>query len=328
MGVRRNGARLSGAGLSGRSVLVTGASGFVAGALLAELERGGARVRAALRSDRPLPVERAVVGDIGPDTDWAAALAGVEVVIHLAAHVHQMHGGDAAAYHRVNAAGTERLARQAAAAGVRRLVFLSSIKVNGEATQGRPFTEADPPAPVDPYGESKLAAERALARVAGETGLEVVVVRPPLVYGSGVRANFRALMRAVWRGIPLPLGRVDNRRSLIFRGNLASALGFLAGNADAAGRTFLASDGMDVSTPQLLRGVGQALGRPARLLPVPVPLLRAAARVTSRGDQLSRLIGSLQVDSGALRSLGWRPPFTLEQGLAETARDFPRSHER
>lgn len=310
--------------MSATPVAVTGASGFVGREVLATLAARGLAARAVLRrgvaaAALPDPV---VVGEIGPRTEWAAALAGTRAVIHLAARVHVMDDvGKHDAYHRVNAAGTERLAREAARAGVRRLVFVSSIKVNGEATADAPFRESDPPAPADAYGASKAAAEAGLRRVAAETGLEVVIVRPPLVYGAGVRANFRALMEAVRRGVPLPLGRVRNRRSLVYVGNLADALVTALEHPAAAGETFLVSDGEAVSTPDLVRAIGRAVGRQARLLPVPVALLRAAGTLTGRGAAVERLTGSLVVDSSRIRSrLGWAPPFALEAGLAAAAR--------
>lgn len=308
-------------------VLVTGATGFVGRPLVAALLAAGRRVRIAVRRPMVPPeagVEVAAVGDIGPDTDWQAALAGVDVVIHLAARVHQGGRDDAPAHQRTNALGSRGLAEAAAAAGVRRFVFLSSTKVMGDVSPAhRPWRETDPPRPTDAYGQSKWQAEQALHEVASRSTMVVVTLRPPLVYGSGVKANFRALMKAVMRGLPLPLGAIDNRRSLVFVGNLVDAILRCVDDPRAAGQTFFVCDGEDVSTPALIRAVAQALGRPARLVPVPPALLVLGARLLGRGAQASRLCGSLAVDGTHLRTtLGWLPPYTMREGLAETARTY------
>jgi nucleoside-diphosphate-sugar epimerase len=265
------------------------------------------------------------IGEIGPDTDWRTALSGVDVVAHLAARVHVMHEGSAdplAAFRRVNVEGTVQLARCAAAAGVRRLVFLSSVKVNGESS-ARPFTEADAPAPADAYGTSKWEAELALAALARDGAFEVVTLRPPLVYGPGVRANFLRLMQAVVLGIPLPLGAIDNRRSLVYLGNLVDAIVACLAHPDVADRTWLVSDGEDLSTPVLVRRLASALAVRPRLLPVPPAMLRVLGALIGKRAAVERLTGSLQVDSTALRhAAGWSPPFTVDQGLADTARWF------
>ena len=317
--------------------LVTGANGFVGKPLCAELLRQGHAVCAAVRAvGAPIEnIEMAVVGSISGMTDWAAALHGVEVVIHLAACVHVMREDAAdplAEFRRVNAAGTEHLARQAARAGVKRLVCVSSVKVNGESTLspspspasggGEPlcFTELDVPAPQDAYGLSKWEAEQALHRVAQETGLEVVIVRPPLVYGAGVKGNFAQMLKALAKGIPLPLASVRNLRSLIHVGNLVDALILCATHSAAAGQTYLVSDGEDVSTPDLLRGLGKAMGKPARLFSCPPTILKFAGRLIGKAGQVERLLGSLQVDSGKIRrELGWVPPFSMEEELRATA---------
>jgi nucleoside-diphosphate-sugar epimerase len=305
------------------TVLVTGASGFVGTALCAALEAAGRPFRRAVRS--AAPASAVAVGDIGPATDWRAALEGVRCVVHLAARTHVL--ADAAAdplaeYRRANVDATLRLARQAAAAGVRRLVFMSSIKVNGESSR-RPYTEADPPRPEDAYGISKWETEQALAALAAASGLEVVVLRPPLVYGPGVKGNFLRLMRLVARGTPLPLASIDNRRSLIHVGNLADAVVAAIDAPGAAGRTYLAADGEDVSTPGLIRAIAEALGTRARLLPCPGTLLGLGAALAGRRAEAERLTGSLQVDATRLRrELGWHPRVTLAEGLAETARWF------
>jgi nucleoside-diphosphate-sugar epimerase len=277
-----------------------------------------------VRAHAPGAGDSIAVGDIGPTTDWRAALQGVQCVVHLAARTHVLHESAAdplAEYRRANVEATERLARQAAAAGVRRLVFMSSIKVNGEATHGRPYTETDPPRPEDAYGTSKWETERALARVATESGLEVVVLRPPLVYGPGVKGNFLRLMRLVASGTPLPFASIANRRSLVYVGNLADAVVAAADVPGAAGRTYLVADGEGVSTPDLVRAIATALGARARLLPCPPALLELGAALAGRRAEIARLTGSLQVDaSAAARELGWRPRVDLERGLAATAR--------
>ena len=304
------------------SILVTGANGFVGRVLCDALAASGRTVRKAVRAVAG-DATTTTVGEIGPATDWRASLTGVSAVVHLAARTHVLHEtapDPLAACLHVNAQGTERLARSAAACGIRRLVFLSSVKVNGERTRERPYTEDDLPRPEDAYATSKRDAEQALARVAAETGLETVVLRPPLVYGPGVKANFLRLMHLVARGAPLPLGAIVNRRSLIYAGNLAHAIVTALDSPPAAGRTYLVSDGEDVSTPALVRMLAQALGVKPRLLPVPLAALDVAAALAGRRAELARLTGSLQVDSSRIRSeLAWRPPFTLAQGLELTA---------
>jgi UDP-N-acetyl-alpha-D-quinovosamine dehydrogenase len=305
-------------------VLVTGASGFVGRALCDTLAASGRRVRRAVRRLDSAPAGAVAVGDIGPDTDWSAALEGVDCVVHLAARTHVLRetAPDAlAAYRRTNVAGTERLARAAAARGVRRLVYLSSVKVNGERTGERPYREEDVPRPEDAYGVSKAEAERALAGIAAETSLPITVLRPPLVYGPGVKGNFLRLMRLVARGAPLPLGAIDNRRSFIYLGNLVDATVQALDAPRAAGKTYLAADGEDLSTPGLVRALASALGVKPRLVPFPLLPLRIAAALAGRGADFARLAGSLQVDNARIRrELDWRPRYTPAQGLAETAR--------
>ena len=308
-------------------VLVTGATGFVGGAVVSALTERGHIVRACLRG----PVvcgaqEQAIIGDIGPETEWQDALAGIDAVVHLAARVHVMHEtvvDPLSAFRRVNVEGTRALAEAAAKAGVKRLVFLSSIKVNGEATGPRAFDAKDPIAPKDPYGVSKAEAESALHEIAARTSMEVVIMRPPLVYGPGVRANFLRMMTWLDRGVPLPFGAVDNRRSLVFLGNLADALVSCVEHPEAANQTFLVSDSEDLSTSSLLRRLGQAMGRPARLFFMPPSLMKSTAGLIGMSAQADRLLGSLQVDSQHLRkTLGWQPPFTVDQALEQTARWF------
>lgn len=309
-----------------QTILVTGASGFVGQAVCAELRRRGFQVRAVLRKPQAgFPEhEQAIVSALDGHTDWSAALSGVDAVIHLAARVHVMHDDAAdplAEFRRVNTAGTVHLARSAAAAGVRRLVYVSSIKVNGEETAGdRRYSEQDVPAPQDPYGLSKWEAEQALHQVADETGLEVSIVRPPLVYGPGVKGNFIQMMRIVARGWPLPLASVDNQRDLLYVGNLADALIVCTTHPQAAGQTYLLRDGEPVSTAELLRRLAAAQGVAARLLSFSPSLLRLAGKLTGRSAQVERLTGSLQVDDAKIRSeLDWRPPYSMQQGLQATA---------
>jgi nucleoside-diphosphate-sugar epimerase len=261
-----------------------------------------------------------MTGDLNTSTDWSAALEGVEVVVHSAARAHVMQETVAdplTAYRAVNVDGTLNLARQAAVSGIKRFVFISSIKVNGESTSpGRAFTESDAPNPQDAYGQSKHEAEKGLRQLSADTGMEVVIIRPPLVYGPGVKANFAALMRAVQRGWPLPLGAVNNQRSLVALDNLVDFIVTCITHPKAANQTFLVSDGQDLSTTELVRGMVQAAGVSLRLLPVPVWALQAGALLLGKGDVVQRLCGNLQVDiSKARRVLGWAPPISVEEGL-------------
>jgi UDP-glucose 4-epimerase len=318
--------------------LVTGADGFVGKAVCRRLLAADYALRAglwnaelwpALQAAVPGVSEFAVIGDLGENPNLPAALEDVSVVVHLAARVHVMHdkaGDPLHEFRRVNVGGTAALARAAAAQGLRRLVFVSTAKVNGESTPGRPFAEGDPPAPQDPYAVSKWEAEEALRSVAEKTGLEVVIVRPPLVYGPGVRANFLSLMRLVGRGIPLPLPDTKNRRSLIGVENLADCLVRCVSHPGAANETFMVSDGEDVSTRELIARLARALGRSARFLPVPEFAVRLAARLVGKEAAVDRLLGSLVIDSGkARRTLEWKPPVTLDSGLAATARWYLES---
>jgi nucleoside-diphosphate-sugar epimerase len=308
-------------------ILITGANGFVGRSLCSAFLREGHLVRGAIRQSVsdvfPYGVEYVQVGEINETTDWSAALAGIDVLVHLAARVHVMH--DTAAdplteFQRVNTAGTEHLAISAAANGVKRLVYVSSIKVNGEETQGEgKFSELDVPSPQDPYGISKWKAELVLHRVASETGLEVVIVRPPLVYGPGVKGNFASMLKVLsWR-IPIPLASVANHRDLVYVENLSDALVVCATHPAAVEQTYLISDGEAISTPDLLRQLASAMGYKIYLLPFPLSWLRALAKIFGKSDQAGRLLGSLQVDSGKIRSqLDWRPPYTIAQGLHKT----------
>jgi len=308
-------------------ILVTGASGFVGRALVAQLERvESLSVRAAVRrvpTDGPHGADTVQVGDLGAATDWRAALRDCDVVVHAAARVHAMQetaSDPLALYRAVNLDGTLALAQQAADAGARRFVFLSTIKVNGEATQpGRPFRWDDVPAPRDPYGISKAEAEDALRTFAVRSGLEVVIIRPVLVYGPGVKANFRTMLRWVQRGVPLPLARAANRRSLVALENLTDLIRCSVTHPAAADRTFLVSDGEDLSTADLLRRSARAMGRSARLVSLPTSVLHTAARLVGRGALADRLLGTLQVDiADTRRRLGWAPVISVDEALRRT----------
>lgn len=279
-----------------QSCLVTGATGFVGAELCRKLHQSGIFVKAAYRPhgsvpNFPLGVTPVAIGSIGPESQFAGVLDKVDTVLHLAARVHVMKDTDKdplAAFRNLNTLGTETLARQAAAAGVRRFVYVSSIKVNGERTPtGIAFTEFDLHLPRDPYGISKSEAEQALHRVAGETGMEIVIVRPPLVYGQGVKGNFAKMLQALHQGLPLPLGTIDNLRSLVYVENLVDALVLCANHPAAANNTYLVSDGEDVSTPELLRKLAEALDTSVRLFPMPRSFLRLGGRYLERQRQWS-----------------------------------------
>lgn len=313
-------------------ILVTGASGFVGSAVTRTLARTRAgEVLAAVRrtgdeSHSDIPVRK--MPDLLPDSNWASTLRDVDEVIHTAARAHVMldtTNDPLAAFRAVNTVGTLNLARQAARKGVRRFIFISSVKVNGEATFGRAFHFDDAPGPLDPYGISKMEAEQGLREIATETGMAVTIIRPTLVYGPGVKANFRALMRWIHRGVPLPLGAIHNQRSMIALDNLVDLVVNCVGNPAAANQTFLASDGEDMSTTELVQRLARALRAPVRLVPVPAAVLKFAALLVGRRDLAQRLCGSLQVDISRTRDvLHWSPPFGVDQGLATTAESFLR----
>lgn len=312
-------------------VLVTGANGFIGSSLVERLAVQGYSVVAAVRkqhdsSFRANGVKVVAVGNVDAHTDWQPALANVKVVVHLAARAHILSETEADAlsvYRAVNRDGTLHMARMAARAGVRRFVFVSSIGVNGNQTDALAFSDQDPPAPHNDYALSKWEAEQGLHTISAETGMEVVILRPPLVYGPGVKANFLRLMQLVERGWPLPLGAVHNRRSLIYLGNLISAIAVCLEHPAAAGKTFLVSDGEDVSTPDLIRLIAGEMGRPARLLPVPAPLIRLFAVAVGKRAEADRLLGSLVIDGSKLMDeCGWRPPYSLHEGIRETVRVY------
>jgi UDP-glucose 4-epimerase len=288
------------------------------------------RIVAAVRSSCQLPegVEVATVNVIDDETNWTDALDGGDgVVIHLAARVHVMQDvavDPLAEFRMINVEGTLNLARQAAEAGVRRFIYLSTIKVNGEQTlPGHPFTERDLPAPLDPYGISKYEAEQGLRKLAQHTKMEVVIIRPPLVYGPGVKANFLNMMRWLHKGLPLPFATINNRRSLVALDNLIDLIVVCLKHPEAANQTFLVSDGEDLSTTGLLHRMAHALGRPPRLLPIPTSLLKVVAAILGRRDMAQRLCGSLQVDISKTKTLlGWSPPISVDEGLRRTAHVF------
>lgn len=307
-----------------RNVLVTGASGFVGRAVCEHLVRRGHTVSGAARDPEAVSplVRPRRIGNIGPDTDWVDALFNIDAVVHLAARVHVMHETSENAitsYRTVNTEGTLHLAEAAAAAGVKRFVFISTIKVNGERTHRRPFTEMDPPMPEDPYAVSKWEAEQALWQVARAFGMEVVVLRPPLVYGPGVKGNFRSLLDLLDYRLPLPFGMIHNRRSLIYVETLASAITVCLEHPLAAGETFLVKDSENLSTASLIRHIDRAAGRRSRLLPVPVFLLRLFGLLIGKGKAIARLTDSLAIDDTYIReTLDWHPGAAAGLGLEET----------
>jgi nucleoside-diphosphate-sugar epimerase len=311
------------------SLLISGASGFVGravceGALSLGMKVRGSHRSAGSRSLVPIGVEKIQIASVNADTDWSNSLIGVDVVIHLAGRVHITKDtvkDHLATYREVNTAGTSRLARMAVSAGVRRLVYVSTIKVNGEQTPTAPFTEADAPRPQDAYAISKRESEQALHQISAESGIEIVILRPPLVYGEGVGANFRRLLNLVRKSIPLPLASVSNRRSLIYVRNLADAVLTSATHPRAIGQTFLVSDGEDISTPELIRRIAEAMELPSRMFRCPPSLLNAVASIAGKSAEVARLLGSLAMDSTRFRSeTGWTPPYSLLQGLRETVR--------
>jgi len=328
-------------------VLVTGATGFIGQALSLSCIKRGFQIQRAIRVNPEQFSNKKIkksgktgdfvcVGSIGSHTDWSNVLQDIDAVIHLAARVHKINDdavNPLVAFREVNTTGTEHLARESAKIGVRRFVYLSTVKVNGEETglgieksgmrekkRQESFSESDIPNPQDPYAVSKWEAEQVLHKISKETGMEVVIIRPPLVYGPGVKANFLTMMRWLHRGVPLPLGSINNKRSLVSLGNLVDLITTCIDHPAAANQTFLAGDGEDLSTTELLRRLGKALGKPARLLPVPEWLLKIGLNAVGKGDIAQRLCGSLQVDISKARNvLGWEPPVSVDEGLKRTA---------
>jgi nucleoside-diphosphate-sugar epimerase len=306
-------------------ILVTGADGFVGRQLCRTLSQKGFWVRGAIRQTAIAPAEAGQyvpVGDIGPETDWTEALRGIDLVVHLAgrAHIRRDCASNSMAEHeRTNTLGTMRLAQMAAAAKIKRFIFLSSVKVNGEETHDRPFGETDRPAPLGAYAVSKWRAEEGLLQLSRQGSLPVVIIRPPLVYGPGVRANFLQLIRWVDSGLPVPLGKIKNRRSLVGLRNLMDFIIISLHNPAAAGEIFLVSDDEDLSTPELMQRIGVFLGKSVRLMPIPYQFLSILARILGKKDPLDKLCHSLQVNVGkAHKVLDWHPPFSVNEGLEQT----------
>jgi len=308
-------------------VLLTGANGFVAKALAGPLIESGFEVRGSLHSaagdsDK---ISCYVVGDINAETMWREALLGVDVVVHLAARVHVMRETAAdplAAFRDVNVKGTENLALQCAAQGVKRLIFLSTVKVNGERTESF-FSAENPANPQDPYAQSKWEAEQALRKIGAETGLEIVIIRPPLVYGPGVKGNFLRLLAWVYSGFPIPLASVNNARSMVGVDNLCDFIKTCIEHPKAKDETFLVADSHDLSTPALIRLMAGSMRRPVWLLPVPVAWLLRLGALCGRKAEVERLCGSLAVNTRKAHvTLGWRPPFSVEAGVGKTVAWF------
>ncbi|MBM9513716.1 UDP-glucose 4-epimerase family protein [Desulfogranum marinum] len=314
-----------------KQILVTGATGFIGRGLCEKLHNSHCKVRAAVRTEKstklPGSLDQSIVGDIGPSTNWEKALLHVDCIVHLAACIDVVPGvsGDPLSRFRsVNVDGTIHLARQAVRANVKRFIYISSIKVNGEISQtGVPFTPDDEPAPSTPYAVSKFEAERALLQFSAESGLEIVIIRSPLVYGPGVQGNFLRLMHWMAKGMPLPLGAIRNRRSLVALDNLLDLIVTCTDHPAAADQTFLVSDGEDLSTTELLQQVSLALGRNDRLIPMPAKVLAMFAAMFGRQSTVQRLCGSLQVDITKTKSiLDWSPPNTVGESLRLTAQDY------
>lgn len=313
-------------------VLVTGANGFVGRRVCSLLQKEGHAVRGAVRYydsrsvDRSDPVAGDIVpiGDIDGYTDWSGALDGIDIVVHLAARVHviqEISKNPLESFRSVNVHGTERLARMAIERGVKRFVYISSISVHGNATVARAYLEEDEAQPISPYAVSKWEGELALRKIEKESDLELVIVRPPLVYGEGVGGNFLRMMQWAQKGLPLPLKSIRNKRSFIGIENLADLIACCVSHPEAAGETFLAADGEDLSTPDLIGRVAKLMGRSARLFPLPVDVIRALGRLAGQGDIVDRLCSSLRVDATKARSvLKWQPQTSLDVGLDRTVR--------
>jgi nucleoside-diphosphate-sugar epimerase len=311
------------------NVLVTGATGFIGRSLIQKLTEDNRYSPVAAVRDKSLKSPLAVKSVLGCDllsyNNWGEALLGVEVVLHTAARVHILNEtitDPLKEFRKVNTIGTLNLARQAADSGVRRFIFISSIGVNGNQSL-RPFSENDVPNPVEPYAISKLEAESGLRQLAEQTDMEIVIIRPPLVYGPKAPGNFNRLINIISKGIPLPLGATHNQRSLIALDNLVDLIVTCINHPAAANQTFLVSDGHDLSTTKLAKLLGDALGTPARLLPVPLSWLEMGAKLIGKPELAQRLCGSLQVDASKVRNLlGWQPPISVEEGLRRATREF------
>lgn len=317
-----------------KKILVTGANGFIGQALCERLLADGFLVQGGVRelsggTNLPQGMEVVQIGSIGPNTDWKDFLTEINIIIHLAARVHILQDTDIdplLAFRKVNLQGTERLAQQAAQAGVKRFVFMSTIGVNGNTSGSNAFSESDEPMPHNAYSISKLDAETRLREISAETGMEIVIIRSPLVYGPGNPGNFLSLLRVIAKRIPLPLASVSNRKSFTYVKNLADALVCCSLLSKAAGQVYIVSDGEDVSTPELIRGVAAALSQHSILFPFPPPLLRLLAKLIGKSEDVERLLSSLAVDNSKIRrELGWTPPYTMQAGLKETAEWFKKA---
>jgi nucleoside-diphosphate-sugar epimerase len=307
-----------------QKILITGASGFLGTEICNTLRNRGIPFVAAVRDNaKDNQVE---VGDLTSTTKWADALSGCDVVIHLAARVHVMHDNTSTsldAYRAVNVDATMNLARQAVEQGIKRFIFISSVKVNGESTTDKPFSALDLPAPIEPYGQSKLEAECALRKLSKETGLEIIIVRPPLIYGPGVRANFLKLMQLVKLGVPLPFGNIQNRRSLVALDNVVDLLILCAYHPYAAGKTFMVSDDEDLSLSNLIALIARSMDKHPIMVPVPANLMMSCAHLFGKAENASRLFGSLQVDITDTKAcLGWHPVESVEMAVEKTVSHF------
>jgi len=316
-------------------ILVTGANGFIGRALCERMKVDEYHVRGSIRDETqmtllPLGVEAVQVGSICSETNWSKALDGIDRIVHLSARLHVLRENTVdpvAAFRKINVDGTKCLALQAVKAGVKRFVYLSTVKVNGEG-RSTPYNEEDLQKPQDDYSMSKWEAEKILSKIAEETGMEIVILRSPLVYGPRVKANFLRLLKVVERGIPLPLASVDNRRSLIYLGNLVDAIITCIKHPRATGQTYLVSDGEDVSTPELIRLISKAMGRKARLFSFPPSMLKTIGKITGRSAEIYRLIGTLCVECNKIRTmLGWDPPYTPEEGISKTAEWYQKKED-
>lgn len=302
-----------------RTTLVTGGTGFIGRHLSRSLDNRGWNVRRAVRNQSAIPTD-VHVGSLGPDTNWDLALAGIDTVIHMAARAqNRSKGPDAEVYKSLNTEATLRLAECCAQAGVRHFIFLSSIFVNGNTTDGRaPFRESDPPAPKSIYAISKAAAERGLAHLSQSTEMKITVIRPPLVYGNGVAGNFGTLLRAVKSRVPLPFGAISNQRSFIFVGNLVSFIEHQLEYPQRGFEIFQVADSQQVSTPEFICHLGAALGVSPRLIPVPQPLLKLLFDLMGRPEAYDSIARSMVIETKKALSTGWRPPFSLADGLSRT----------
>ena len=309
-------------------ILITGSSGFLGSNIINKLELLDYNIISVLRKITSASSSNSMqIGEINGDTDYKDIFVGTDIVIHCAARAHIMNEEVAdtlAEYRWVNVDGTLNLAQQAADAGVKRFIYISSIKVNGESTSGSvPFTEKDTATPIDPYGVSKYEAEEGLKKIAAETGMEVVIIRPPLVYGAGVKANFLNLLKLSSTKFPLPFGLVNNKRSMVYVNNLVDFIVKCIDHSAAANQTFLISDNDDLSLSGLLQLIRKSMNKSARLIPVPIFLFKLAGLIFRKQDVVDRLVGDLQVDtSKAISLLDWKPPYTVEQGIQATVDSF------